>query len=255
MTTNDGPLILVVDDNQFNREGLADYLRTAGYATCEAGGADTALAAMTSCRPDGAVVDIVIPRHDGDRADTSENIGMELVAELKAAQPRMGIVVFSAYDDRGSDVWEMVRQGTRGLAYMLKGNRPERVLAALHEALAGNVVLDPKALTNTRRLADELIQQMSAQERPWIERAARLLPTLTDREMEVARELAYSQNLAGIAEALDINQRTVENHITSVYSTLQLSDADKQVPALRKSTLLAKAFMLYALTGAEGSAP
>lgn len=251
MATNGECLILVVDDNQFNREGLVLYLRSAGYVTCEAADAAAAYATAQAHDPAGAVIDIVIPTHEGAVADLDESVGLELVARLKHLSPNMGIVVFSAYDDRGREVWSIVREGTRGLAYVLKGSRPERVLEALEQALLGNVHLDPNALTNTRRLEDEFVQQLQPEERHWIEQAAVLMPTLTDREMEVAQRLADSQNLQGIAESMGINQRTVENHITSVYSKLKLSCVDQETPSLRKSTLLAKAHMLYVLTTAE----
>lgn len=244
-------LILVVDDNQFNREGLSLYLRIAGYATSEAADLQSALAAAQLGRPAGAVIDIVIPTHEGAPSEMDESVGLDLVRQLKQRNPSLGIVVFSAYDDRGREVWQLVRDGMRGLAYLLKGSRPERVLDSLEQALAGNVVLDPNALTNTRRLEEEFVRQMRPEERHWIEQAAALISTLTEREMEVAQRLADSQNLQGIADSLGINQRTVENHITSVYNKLKLSSVDQETPALRKSTLLAKAAMLYVLTTAE----
>lgn len=246
--------ILVVDDNPFNREGLVLYLENEGFATCQAGDAEVAMAAARSTRPSGAIVDIVIPRRPGDMAALGESVGLELTRQLKGLDPSLGVVVFSAYDDRGREVWGFVRDGMRGLAYMLKGSRPEHVIDALEQALAGNVYLDPKALTNTRHLEDELLQQLSAAERPWVEQAVRLFPTLSEREQQVALQLANSQNLVGIAGSLGIAVGTVENHVTSVYNKLLLANADSVSPGLRKSTLLAKACILYELQLVESRA-
>jgi DNA-binding NarL/FixJ family response regulator len=253
MVVQEKRLILVVDDNRFNREGLVLYLESAGYVTCQAGNERDAYAAAISGRPLGAIVDIVIPAEADREADLGENVGLDLVAKLKRLNPEMGIVVFSAYDDRSREIWSMVREGTRGLAYMVKGSRPEQLLDALEQALAGNVVLDPKALTTTRQLGDEIRLQLTADERPWVEHAADLLPFLSNRELEVARRLANSQNVSGIADALGLSQSTVETHVTNVYAKLDLAYVDKRAPSLRKSTLLAKAYMLYelALMGAK----
>lgn len=247
MTTGGNQCILVVDDNPFNREGLVLYLEGRGYATCQAGDGAGAIAAAEEHQPTGAIVDIVIPEEEGGRAHLDESVGLSVVRNLKQRNPSMGVVIFSAYDDRGSDIWSLVREGARGLAYLVKGTRPRHLLSALEQTLAGNVVLDPEALTNPRHLEDELWRQLSPEERPWVERALALLPALTEREMEVALRLANSQNLYGIAESLAISQRTVENHVTNVYSKLGLSAVDGQAPSLRKSMLLAKACMLYEL--------
>lgn len=247
--------ILVVDDNRFNRNGVVLYLESVGYATCQAGDARSAYEMAVFKRPIGAIIDIVIPVDKDSVADLGENMGLTLVAQLKQLNPAMGIVVFSAYDDRSREIWSFVRHGTRGLAYMLKGGQPEQLLDALQEAMAGNVILDPNALTNTRHLEDEIRHQMTAEERPWVEHAADLLPILSSRELEIAKLLANSQNVSGIADSLGIAQSTVETHVTSVYSKLDLAFVDRQAPSLRKSTLLAKAFMLYELSLMESHHP
>lgn len=253
MDSSDDRMILVVDDNPFNREGLILYLESAGYLTCQAADKNEAIAVASHCFPVGAIVDIVIPVDGKSDAQLGESIGLDVVAWLKEFNPSMGIVVFSAYDDRGREVLAMVRDGARGLAYILKGARPERLLSALEHAMAGNVILDPDALTNVRHLSDEIRQGLTVEERPWVERAVSRFPLLSDREREVALRLANSQNLYGIGRSLGISKHTVENHITGLYATLDLSLVDKLAPALRKSTLLAKACMLYELGCVEAN--
>lgn len=54
-------VVLVVDDNDFNRDGVALYLRSLGMTTLEAGDEATAYAIAVTERPGAAVVDIVIP--------------------------------------------------------------------------------------------------------------------------------------------------------------------------------------------------
>ena len=134
------------------------------------------------------------------------------------------------------------------MAYVLKGSRPERLRQALDDARAGHVVLDGDAATGKSHLVEELRAHLSPADRPWVERAVRLLPTLSPREEDVVRRLAASHNTQGIVETLGISHKTVEHHVRNLYDKLGLSDADTAAPTLRKATLLAKACMIYDLT-------
>lgn len=241
------PYVLVVDDDAFNRKGLNLYLTNHGYEVLEAGDEAGAVILAEQQRPIAAVVDIVIPTIAASRANINKSVGIHLVRLLKTNDPQMGIVVFSAHEDRGAEVWELIRDGFRGIAYLFKGVRPERLLQALHETITGQVILDGIPATGRPKLAEEIINRLGPDERPWVEKAVVLLPTLTEREWEVALRLAFSQNTAGIAVALDIAYKTVENHVGRVYSKLGLNEVDDLAPHLRKSFLLAKACMIYDL--------
>lgn len=247
-TRVEGAAILIVDDNDFNRDGLALYLRGQGYVTLEAADAATAYEVAATHRPAGAVVDIVIPTAPGSRAEIGQSVGVQLVRRLKALMPAMGVVIFSAYEDRGGEIWALIREGTRGVAYVLKGSRPERLLQALSDTCAGHIILDGDAASGKPQLIRELRARLSPSERPWVEQAARLMPSLTAREEEVALQLASSHNTQGLIESLDISQKTVEAHISRVYEKLGLNDVDRVAPTLRKATLLAKAYILYDLS-------
>lgn len=243
----DQQLVLVVDDNEFNREGLVLYLQNQGMRTVEAGDEQAGYEAAIRYTPALAVIDIVIPPREGVATQTSQSFGLSLVRRLKEELPEMGIVVFSAYEDRGSEIWSLVRDGTRGIAYLLKGTRPARLLQHLEETRAGHVILDPDAMTDPRRQAIELRAHLSEAERPWVEWAVAQIGTLSPREYDVAQRLAASHNTTGIAESFGISPRTVEHHVGNLYTKLGLSDVEEKAPSLRKSMLLAKACMLYEL--------
>jgi DNA-binding NarL/FixJ family response regulator len=193
------------------------------------------------------VVDIAIPPTPrSGRADNSQSVGLRLVRLLKQMEPTMGVVIFSAYDDRGAEVWQLVREGTRGLAYILKGSRPEELLTALTHAGAGEVFLSPDVGINRARWASDLSQSLTAEERPWIERALSRIQGLSDKELQVARRVAASHTNLSVAKALGISVKTVERHKNEVYKELGLADAEKE-SGLRKSMLLAKTCMIYEL--------
>lgn len=241
------PTILLVDDDAFNREGIRLYLKGQGYDVAEAGDAESAWGTTESGRFDAAVVDISIPPDGRTPSHPSHSHGIGLARRIKAERPSLGIVLFSAYEDRGSDVLEMVREGMRGLAYKLKGSQPAALLAAIQEVMAGRVVIDPEVHANRRGLADELLKRLTPDERRWVELAAAHFDQLTPREKEIAHRLAASHNTEGIAAALSVAPKTTENYITHVYDKLGLNEMARDAPHLRKVVVLAKACMIHDL--------
>lgn len=250
MRNSSTPTILLVDDDAFNREGLRLYLEQEGFAILEAGDAATAwqmLGASETGAPaaDAAVVDISLPAEPGQKAQTGYSAGIQLAGRIKDAYPAFGVVLFSAYEDRGAEVLNLIQEGRRGLAYKLKGCQPAALLAALRGVMAGQVIIDPD-VTNVHSLADRLVARLTPEERPFVETAAVLLSQLTPREREVADRLAAAHNNEGIAHALVIEPKSVENNISRIYDKLRLNDAPHH---LRRAVLLAKACMIHDLQG------
>jgi DNA-binding NarL/FixJ family response regulator len=240
-------LILIVDDNVFAREGMAIYLKRKGFESKEAGDTATALELADRYPFIAAIVDIVMPAYPGGEAHIGGSEGIRLARLLKEKFPQMGVLVFSAFNDRGSEVLDLAVDGTRGLAYMVKGAHPDRVLQALQEARSGQVVLGQEVFNFANLLSRELWDRLSEDEAPWINQAVTDFHELTDREREVARLLAASRTTQGIALALDISTKTVEKHTNHIYSKLHLNDVDQLDPPLRKALLLAKVCWLNEL--------
>lgn len=238
--------VLIVDDNEFNREGMHLYLSQRGFSVFEAGDAESAQEIVRSEAPHVTVLDIVIPRTRHERAKLSESLGICLVSHLKELQPTMGIVLFSAYENRGSAVFDIMRAGVRGIAYKLKGCSPDVLLRAIEEVMAGRMVIDAE-VTTKRTLAHELQAQLRAEERPWVLHAVQQISQLTPREREVMQRLAAAHTTEGIAEALTLSPKTIENYTGRVYDKLGLRTISEETPRLRKAILLAKACMIYEL--------
>lgn len=241
------PDILLVDDDAFNREGIRLFLKGQGFTVAESGDSESAWAAAQPGGFDAAVVDISIPPNASTPSHPGHSHGIGLARRIKAALPSLGVVLFSAYEDRGSEVLEMVRDGTRGLAYKLKGSQPAALLTAIHDVMAGRVVIDPEVHANRRGLADELLKRLTPAERRWVELAAASFNQLTPREKEIAHRLAASHNTEGIANALSVAPKTTENYITHVYDKLGLNEMAREDPHLRKVVVLAKACMILDL--------
>lgn len=236
--------VLLVDDDVFNREGMRLYLGQEGLEIVEAGDEATAWNLARAQALDAAVIDISIPPDSHSPSLVGNSFGIHLACQLKKTQPALGIVLFSAYGDRGSEIFDMVRDGTRGLAYKLKGCQPGALLAAIRDVIAGRVVIDPEVHASQRGLADELLKRLTSDESRWVEIAAANFDQLTPREKEIAQRLAASHNTEGIAQALSVSAKTTENYITHVYEKLGLNNIAQDAPHLRKVVILAKACMI-----------
>jgi DNA-binding NarL/FixJ family response regulator len=245
--------ILVVDDDAFNRDGLKLFLSSEGNDVIEAGDEDTAWQLAERERPEAAIIDISIPPDSRSTSSPSHSYGLRLAQRLKQAHPTLGVVIFSAYDDRGGDVLKLIHAGQRGIAYKLKGSHPRTLLAAIRDVLAGRVVIDPDVQFNRRGAATDLLGQLTPDERPWVERVLENLSQLTAREQDVLHRLAASHNTDGIAKALSVTPKTAENYITHVYDKLGLNEMGREAPHLRKVVILAKACMIRDLQGGEAS--
>lgn len=236
--------LLVADDDAFNREGLRLYLSRHGFEVHEAGDEETAWQVARSKTPKAAIIDIAMPVRPGARLQSSDSAGIRLAKRLKEAFPALGLVLFSAYEDRGGEVLDMLRNGSRGLAYKLKGCSPAALLVAIEEVIAGRVLIDAEVHGNPHRLADELLRRLTADERCWVLGAVENLPQLTPREREIAYRVAASHNIGGIAKAAHVTAKTAENYIGHVYDKLGLNEMGRQAPYLRKAIVLAKACMV-----------
>ncbi len=241
--------ILIVDDNSFFREGMRGYLERKGFETLEANDSASALRLAHANELDAAIVDIVLSAQHNPRSVISRIEGIKLAQELKLTFPSMGVLIFSAFNDRGNEVLDLAADGIRGLAYLVKGTHPLKVLNALKEACTGQVILGPQVQNNANTLGHELWGKLTPDELPWIRQAVELFPTLTPREQEVARLLAASRTIQGIAGVLSISTKTVEKHTNSIYSKLYLKKVDRFDPPMRKALLLAKVCWLIDLEG------
>ncbi len=239
--------LLLVDDDEFNRAGVRAYLTRNHFEIVEAGDEATAWQMAVAHQPAAAIVDISIPPDPATPPSPAYNGGVQLAHRLKQTFPAMGVILFSAYEDRGREILSLIQAGKRGIGYKLKGSQPKALLAAVHDVLAGRVVLDPEVQVNRRSAADGLRAQLTAEEHPWVERVLENLGTLTPREQDVAQRLAASHNTEGIAQALSVTPKTAENYIGHVYDKLGLADMKRAAPHLRQVVILAKACLIHDL--------
>jgi DNA-binding NarL/FixJ family response regulator len=200
------PLRLVVaDDNFLVREGLSALLAEVDEIEVVALATDTEslILAVEETAPDAVLTDIRMP-------PTHTNEGIEAAKRIRAEHPGVGVVVLSQYVEEDY-AFELLVDGVTGRGYLLKEriSDVDELVRALHEVSRGGSVLDPKVV-------EALVARKAA--------AGGTLPLLTDRELEVLREMATGRNNATIATTLFMSERAVEKHIGAVFQKLGLAD-------------------------------
>ncbi len=194
--------VVIADDQDIIRAGLATILD--GQAGIEivgqaANGRD-AVNLARRLRPDVCLFDIRMPELDGIEA-TRQLAG----ADVENPIPVVVITTF----DTDSYIYGALKAGARG--FLLKGAKPDQLIAAIHAALHGDALIDPSVTAR-------LLQRLSHNEPP----TAPVQPVepLTDREEDVLLVVAGGSTNAEIAAALHISLSTVKFHLASLMTKL-----------------------------------
>ena len=215
MPTMAEPLrIVIADDNYLVREGTRRLLEDSGQVTVLAavGSAAELLDAVRRSRPDAVLTDIRMPPAGGE-ADVAARPAMEGIDAahaIRAADTDIGVVILSQYADE-SYAFELFKNGTAGLAYLLKDRVGDlqQLLAALREVTSGGSVIDPQVV-------DALVsRRVRLRESP--------LARLTPRELDVLREMAQGRGNAGIAAELSLSESSVEKYVNAIFAKLDLA--------------------------------
>lgn len=212
--------VLLVEDEILIRRRIESLLLQLGYLP-EAFVFAASLAEARACLAEQpvalALVDLGLP--DGN--------GIDLIAEMRAADPSLAILVISAWSTEDA-IFAALRAGATG--YVLKERDDLEVLLALRSVLRGGAPIDPFV---ARRIIDELrpksMPQKTGTEPP---------QTLSPREDQILRLVAEGLGNREIAAQLFLSRYTVECHIKHIYRKLAVSSRTRAVHAARNFGLL-----------------
>lgn len=196
--------VVVADDDVLLREGLASLLERSGYDVVgRVGAAPELLSVVRDTVPDLAIVDIRMP--PGHSFE-----GLDAAVQIRREFPQVGILVLSAHVEL-DHAMELLAGGKR-IGYLLKSRVADvdDFLEALVNIARGGSVLDPA-----------LVQELVA-----AQRAGDPLGRLSAREREVLTLMAEGRSNAGIARRLWVSEGTVEKHVRSILSKLDLEETD-----------------------------
>ncbi len=210
-----GPVrILIADDNADFREGLCGLL-DAQPDTQVVGEATTGEQAVTLAarlQPDVVLMDLKMPGMNG----------IEATRRIAQTSPHIGILVVTMYEDDDS-VFAAMRAGARG--YLLKGAPKAETLRAIRAVASGEAIFSSV-------IARRLMGFFSAA-RP----SGPALPELTEREREILALIARGRSNPEIAAELFLSLKTVRNHVTNIFSKLQVVDRAQAVLRAREAGL------------------
>ncbi len=198
--------VLIADDHPVFRYGLRALLQaeaTLMELVGEATSGEEAVALATQWQPEVILMDVNMPGLNG----------IEATRRILAATPQIGILMLTMFDDDES-VFAAMRAGARG--YLLKGVEGEETVRAIIAVSNGEAIFSPA-------IARRLIGYFGAQKLRQPPPPAELFPELTEREREVLILLAQGYTNPAIAEQLVLSPKTVRNHVSSIFSKLQVA--------------------------------
>ena len=199
--------LLVADDHALFREGLKALLSaTPGIEMIgEAATGEDTVALAEEGRPDIVLMDINMPGMDG----------IEATRRILRVNPTVGVIMVTMLEDDAS-LFAAMRAGARG--YVLKGAQPQELLQAVRAVAEGQALFGAPIAARIMGFFEDIEVDLKST----LPRDA--FPELTPRELEVLELIAQGANNTQIAEELVITDKTVRNHITSVFSKLQVAD-------------------------------
>lgn len=198
--------ILIADDHALLRQGiknvleLEDDLVTVG----EAADGEETIAKTLEQQPDVLLLDLNMPKVNG----------LEVIKTVKHTLPDLKILVLTILDDENY-LYEVIKNGAAG--YVLKDIEPRMLIQAIRAVNAGESFIYP---TLTKKLINEVSRTQTLDR---VRRRGRD-NRLTYREMEVLQLIAQGMSNAEIAGQLFLSEKTVKNHLTSIFRKLNVSD-------------------------------
>jgi DNA-binding NarL/FixJ family response regulator len=205
--------VLIADNHPLFRDGMRGLLDEVDDAQVvgEAMTGDEAVKLAEKLQPDVILMDIKMPGING----------IEATREILHTSPHMGVLVVTMFEDEDS-VFAAMRAGARG--YLLKDARGGEVLRAIRVVNDGEAIFGPG-------VAQKLMDFFSTEKLA----APRAFPELTAREEEVLSMIAQGYGNKEIAERLFLSLKTVRNHVSSIFTKLQVADRAQAVIRAREA--------------------
>jgi DNA-binding NarL/FixJ family response regulator len=208
--------VLLADDHPVFRKGLRALLTSLPEATvvAEAADGEQAIRLAAQHEPDVVVMDINMPGVNG----------VEATRRIIAARADTAVLILTMFDDDDS-VFAAMRAGARG--YLVKGSDTDDVVRAITAVGNGDAIFGPPI---ARRIMAFLTQPLSAYDQ-------HLFPELSTREREVLDLIAAGTNNTDIAKHLFLSPKTIRNHVSTIFTKLQVADRAQAIVRARAAGL------------------
>ena len=207
--------ILIADDHPLFRDGMHGLLDSVPDTEVvgEATSGEEVISQAAILQPDVILMDIKMPGTNGIAA----------TREILAASPHIAILMVTMLEYDAS-LFAAMRSGAKG--YILKGANQAEMLLAIRAVAGGEVIFGPRI---ARRLLGFFATFKPA--------APRIFPELSERETELLALMAQGQSNQEIADHLGVTLKTVRNHVSNIFSKLQVADRAQAVIRAREAGL------------------
>lgn len=203
--------IILVDDHQLFREGVKRILESepAFEIIGEGTNGIEALSLVDSLRPDIVVMDVNMP----------EMNGVEATKQIVDLYPETKVVILSIHAEQ-TYVLDSLKNGASG--YLVKETTPSELIGGIKEVAKGRKYLHPEVmgLVIDALVGTKLTNSLDFQPP---------LHLLTPRECEVLQLLAEGYSNKNIAKELVISEKTVKNHLSSIFQKIRVDDRTQAV--------------------------
>jgi DNA-binding NarL/FixJ family response regulator len=206
--------VLIADDHPLFRNGMRALLSSVpGIEVADiAINGDEVIERAASLQPDVILMDLQMPGIGG----------IEATRRILHTSPHIRILVVTMFEDDHS-VFAALRAGARG--YILKDADEDEILRAISAVGCGEAIFSPA-------IAQRLIDFFAA---PHSVILPQFFPELTDREREILLLIAQGYNNSDIARRLTLSLKTVANHVSNIFSKLQVADRAQAIIRAREA--------------------
>ena len=199
--------VLLADDHRMLREGLRRSLTEEGFDVVgEADNGELAVRLVAELQPDIVLMDVSMPEMDG----------VEATRQIRATDTATRVLMLTMHADK-EVLADAIRAGASG--YLVKDCSTEEIAEALRMAANGDTALSPQ-------LAATMLDEVRRLEAPDPVDDEHLI---TKREEEVLQLIADGASTPEVAAQLYISQKTVKNHLASIYQKLDARDRTQAV--------------------------
>lgn len=192
--------IVIADDHPLLREGLRRILEFEDgiEVVAEVGDGQGAINVTRTMKFDILLMDLNMPGVNG----------LEAARVIRRERPTVGILVLTV-DDSDEKVFQVLQIGVAG--YLLKDVDSKTLIESIRKVYSGEPILSP---TVTGKLLDQLSQPSPLKD----------TCGLSDREMEILHYVVKGSSNREIGTSLFISEKTVKNHLSSIYRKLGVED-------------------------------
>jgi len=208
--------VAIADDHPVFRDGLRALLSSLPDVEVvgEASTGEEAVTLAQHLRPDVVVMDLNMPDVNG----------IEATRRIIEDDPNANVLMLTMFEDDDS-VFAAMRAGARG--YLVKGSNQTEIIRAIEAVGAREAVFGAP-------IAQRMIEYFSTARTESVEPA---FPQLTDRERHVLDFIAQGTSNQAIAQSLVISPKTVRNHVSNIFSKLQVADRAEAIVRAREAGL------------------